>query len=51
MVKEDGALNPKFPGGAETQADRLRAEGHDIAPGKGRKPPNVEDWQRRAVRW
>jgi alkylated DNA nucleotide flippase Atl1 len=32
VVKDDGSLNPKFPGGAEAQARRLRAEGHRIEP-------------------
>ena len=27
VVKEDGSLNPKFPGGIERQAERLKAEG------------------------
>src|SRR5690242_3305964 len=27
VVKDDGSLNPKFPGGIEGQATRLRAEG------------------------
>ena len=27
VVKDDGSLNPKFPGGVERQARRLRAEG------------------------
>ena len=31
VVKDDGSLNPKFPGGVERQAERLRAEGHRIA--------------------
>ena len=30
VVKDDGSLNPKFPGGAEAQARRLREEGHRI---------------------
>ena len=33
VVKEDGSLNPKFPGGLARQAERLRAEGHRILPG------------------
>jgi len=41
VVKEDGSLNPKFPGGAARQAERLRAEGHRIVPAKGRRPPRV----------
>jgi hypothetical protein len=41
VVKEDGSLNPKFPGGVERQAERLREEGHRIVPATGRKPPRV----------
>ena len=41
VLKEGGKLNPKFPGGVEEQAKRLRAEGHEILPGKGKQPPKV----------
>ena len=41
VVKDDGSLNPKFPGGAALQAARLRAEGHRILAAKGSKPPKV----------
>jgi hypothetical protein len=41
VVKDDGSLNPKFPGGVERQANRLREEGHRIVPGNGKKPPRV----------
>jgi hypothetical protein len=41
VVKDDGSLNPRFPGGVERQAERLREEGHSILPGKGKKPPRV----------
>ena len=37
VIKEDGTLNPKFPGGEEQQARRLRNEGFVI--------------QRRGKRW
>ena len=30
VVKDDGSLNPKFPGGVEAQAERLRDEGHAV---------------------
>ncbi len=30
VVRDDGALLEKLPGGAERQAERLRAEGHDV---------------------
>ena len=41
VVKDDGSLNPKFPGGAASQSRKLREEGHRIAAGKGSKPPRV----------
>jgi alkylated DNA nucleotide flippase Atl1 len=47
VLKDGGKLNPKFPGGVEEQARRLRAEGHEIVPGKGRQPPRVRDWESR----
>ena len=43
VVKDDGSLNPKFPGGVDSQAERLRAEGHRIIPGRGKKPPRVAE--------
>jgi len=44
VVKSDGSLNEKFPGGVEAQAGRLREEGHIIEPGTGKKPPKVKDF-------
>jgi len=41
VVKDDGSLNPKFPGGVEQQAAKLRAEGHRVLPGAGKRPPRV----------
>jgi hypothetical protein len=41
VVKDDGSLYPKFPGGVERQAERLRAEGVTVLPGKGKKPPRA----------
>ena len=46
VVKEDGSLNPKFPGGAARQAERLRAEGHRIVPARGKRPPRVAAMQK-----
>jgi hypothetical protein len=37
VVRDDGSLNEKFPGGAAAQARRLRAEGHRV--------------ERRGTRW
>ena len=45
-LKVSGELNPKYPGGVEAQAARLREEGHTIEPGKGKKPPKVRDFEK-----
>lgn len=45
IVKDDGTLNPKFPGGVERQADYLRAEKFAVAP-NGAKPPKVRDFEK-----
>ena len=44
VVKGDGSLNEKLPGGVEAQAIHLTEEGHSIEPGKGNKPPRVADF-------
>ncbi len=41
VVRDDGSLYDKFPGGMKRQQERLKAEGHRILPGKGRRPPRV----------
>lgn len=38
VVKEDGSLYPKFPGGIAAQAERLRDEGLTVVKGKVRAP-------------
>lgn len=45
VVKDDGSLNPKYPGGVEAHAARLKEEGHKIVPGKGKKPPKVQSFE------
>jgi len=45
-LKSGGELNQKYPGGIETQATRLREEGHTIEPGKGKKPSRVSDFEK-----
>jgi hypothetical protein len=45
VLKADGSLNPKFPGGVRAQAAHLRKEGHKIVAGKGKKPPKVRDFE------
>ena len=44
-LKSSGELNEKYPGGVDAQTEKLEAEGHDIQPGKGNKPPRVKDWE------
>ena len=46
VIKGDGSLNEKFPGGVDAQAARLIEEGHTIEPGKGKKPPKVKDFEK-----
>ena len=50
VVRDDGSLNEKFPGGVKTQSQRLKEEGHSIAPGRGKKPPRVKDFENSLVR-
>lgn len=45
VIRDDGSLNEKFPGGVKAQSQRLKEEGHTIAPGKGKKPPRVRDFE------
>ena len=44
-LKGEGELNPKYPGGVQAQAKRLRMEGHKIEPALGQKPPRVHDYE------
>ena len=46
VIKPDGSLMEKFPGGTEAQAGHLKAEGHNIEPGKGKKPPRVKIFEK-----
>lgn len=46
VIKKDGSLNAKFPGGVKAQAAHLKKEGHNILPGKGKKPPKVRDFEK-----
>ncbi len=44
VVRTDGGLNEKLPGGAKEQARRLREEGHGILPSKGKKAVKVREF-------
>lgn len=50
VIRDDGSLNEKFPGGTKAQSQRLRAEGHSISPGKGKRPPKVKEFEKSLVR-
>ena len=45
VVRDDGSLNPKLPGGAAAQAARLKYEGHRIEAASGKHPPKVKNLQ------
>lgn len=47
-IKAGGELNEKFPGGMESQASHLRAEGHEIQ-AKGKKK-RVKDYEAKIVK-
>lgn len=46
VLKPDGSVNIKFPGGVERQSELLESEGHIIEPGKGKKPPKVISFEK-----
>ncbi|NQT31441.1 MAG: MGMT family protein [Deltaproteobacteria bacterium] len=48
-LKVGGVLNEKYPGGLETQAEKLKAEGHTIETDKNGKPKKVRDFERSLV--
>ncbi len=47
VLKSDGKLNEKYPGGAARQARMLRSEGHRIEMRNGKGPLKVKDYERR----
>jgi len=49
VIKDDGSLNPKFPGGVEAHAQKLKQEGHEVLPGEGKKPPRVAGFENALV--
>ncbi|MBN1617804.1 MGMT family protein [Candidatus Dojkabacteria bacterium] len=46
-LKTDGELNPKYPGGIEAQAAKLKAEGHEIELSRTGKPKSVKDFDKK----
>jgi alkylated DNA nucleotide flippase Atl1 len=49
-LKSGGELNPKYPGGAEAQAARLKDEGHAIELGRDKRPKRVRDLEESLVK-
>jgi hypothetical protein len=45
-LKVGGALNEKYPGGVEGQAERLQSEGHTIESSRDGKPRRVKDFEK-----
>ena len=50
VIRDDGSLNEKFPGGAKAQARHLKEEGHSVSPGKGKQPPKLWDFEKALMR-
>jgi len=50
VVRDDGSLNPKFPGGVDQQTRYLRSEGFAIVK-SGKKQPAVKDFEQRLFRF
>ncbi|HEY3138583.1 MAG TPA: hypothetical protein VGL29_21340 [Blastocatellia bacterium] len=50
VIRDDGSLNEKFPGGVKAQSQRLRSEGHSISPSAGKRPAKVKDFENSLVR-
>jgi len=46
VIKGDGSLTPKFPGGVSRQGALLVEEGHELEPAKGKRPPKVKDFRK-----
>jgi len=47
VLKPDGAINIKYPGGAARQIDLLVSEGHSVEQGRGKKPPKVTSYEKK----
>jgi hypothetical protein len=45
VLRADGSLNGRFPGGVQSQAARLKEEGHIINVDRGKKPPRVINFE------
>lgn len=50
LIRDDGSLMEKFPGGVAAQARLLRKEGHTIVSGSGKKAPRVKDHDAKLIK-
>lgn len=50
IIKDDGKLNDKYPGGIRAHAAKLREEGFTIQAGKGKQSPRVKDFEQYLMR-
>jgi len=50
VIRDDGTLYEKFPGGVRLQAQRLTEEGHRVEPGTRGRPPRVADFEKRLIK-
>lgn len=50
VIRDDGSLNEKFPGGPAAQAAKLRRERHRIESQRTRKLPRVVDFEKKLVK-
>ena len=48
VIRDDGSLNEKFPGGVKAQSQRLKQEGHTVSQIKGK--PRVKDFEQSLMR-
>ena len=48
-VKSQGEINDKYPGGVAAQAEKLKAEGHEIELDKKGQPKRVRGWEAKLV--
>ncbi len=51
VLAKDGGLNEKFPGGVKAQAENLKAEGFQIEPATGKKPPRVKEFEKKLAKF
>jgi hypothetical protein len=49
VVRNDGRLNEKFPGGTDHHGEKLRVEGFKIEAATGKKTPRVVNYERKLM--